>query len=57
MSDYYLFWSLQNNLDGQRFNSMGDIQKYLEDFFTQKSRGLYKNGIMSLPERWQKIVD
>jgi len=50
-SDYYLFRSLQNNLDGQCFDSMGDIQKYLEDFFAQKSRGFYENKIMSLPER------
>jgi histone-lysine N-methyltransferase SETMAR len=39
------------------FDSMDDIQKYLEDFFAQKSRGFYENGIMSLRERWQKIVD
>jgi len=56
-SDYYLFRALQNNLDGQRFDSMGDIQKYLENFFAQKSRGFYENGIISLLERWQKIVD
>jgi len=36
---------------------MGDIQKYLENFFAQKSRGFYENTIMSLPERRQKIVD
>jgi len=36
---------------------MGNIQKYLEDFFAQKSRGFYENGIISLPERWQKIID
>jgi histone-lysine N-methyltransferase SETMAR len=47
-SDYHLFRSLQNNLDGQHFESMDDIQKYLEDFFAQKSRGFYENGIMSL---------
>jgi len=56
-SDYYLFQSLQNNLEGQYFDSMGDIQKYLENFFAQKSRGFYENGIRTFPERWQKIVD
>ncbi|EZA47555.1 Histone-lysine N-methyltransferase SETMAR [Ooceraea biroi] len=55
-SDYHLFRSLQNNLDGQRFNSVDD-QMYLKDFFAQKSRDFYKRGIMSLPERWQKVVD
>ncbi|EZA62088.1 Histone-lysine N-methyltransferase SETMAR, partial [Ooceraea biroi] len=56
-SDYRLFRSLQNNLDGHRFNSVDDIQTYLKDFFAQKSRDFYKRGIMSLPERWQKVVD
>jgi len=36
---------------------MDDIQKYMEDFFTQKSRGFYESGIMSLLERLQKIVN
>jgi len=52
-SAYYLFRSLQNNLDGQRFDSMGDILKYLEDFFAQK----WFLRKWNYPEHWQKIVD
>lgn len=46
-SDYHLFRLLQNNLDGQRLESMDDIQMYLEDFFMQKSSDFYKNYVSS----------
>jgi len=56
-SDYHLFRSLQNHLDGQKFNSLEDVKNGLDQFFAQKSRNFYTSGIMKLPERWQKIID
>lgn len=56
-SDYHLFRSLQNHLDGQRFDSKEAVQNALDLFFASKSQGFYTTGIMKLPERWQKIVD
>lgn len=56
-SDYHLFRSLQNHLDGQKFNSLEGVKNGLDEFFAQKSRGFYTSGIMKLPERWQKIID
>lgn len=56
-SDYHLFRSLQDNLDGKRFETVDDVQKYLVDFFAHQSQGFYGRGIMALPDRWQQIVD
>jgi len=56
-SDYYLFRSLQNNLDGQIFSSNEDVQNHLETFFASKDQNFYERGIMLLPERWQKVLD
>lgn len=56
-SDYHLFRSLQNHLNGQKFNCLEAVKNGLDEFFAQKSRGFYTSGIMKLPERWQKIID
>lgn len=56
-SDYYLFRSLQNFLDGQTFSSNEDIQNHLDQFFASKDQNFYEHGIMLLPERWQKVLD
>ena len=57
-SDYFLFRSLQNSLNGKNFNNDNDIKSYLIQFFANKNQKFYENcGIMMLPERWQKIID
>jgi len=56
-SDYHLFRSLQNSLNGRRFTSEEDIKRHLKQFFSEKDKKFYERGIMKLPERWQKIVD
>ena len=35
-SDFHLFWSLQNSLNGKYFNSLEDCKRHLEQFFAQK---------------------
>ena len=35
-SDFHLFWSLQNSLNGKNFNSLQDCKRHLEQFFAQK---------------------
>jgi len=29
----------------------------IANFFGQKSKDLYKRGILSLPERWRQVID
>ena len=35
-SDFHLFRSLQNSLNGKNFNSLEDCKRHLEQFFAQK---------------------
>ena len=36
-SDFHLFRSLQNSLNGKSFNSLVEVKNHLEKFFTEKS--------------------
>lgn len=56
-SDYYLFRSLQNSLNGMSFDSLGRLKNYLDDFFGEKTQDFYERGIMKLPKRWKNIVE
>ena len=50
-SNFYLFWSLQNSLNGKNFNSLEDFKRYLEQFLDQKDKTFLEDGIMKLPEK------
>ena len=56
-SDFHWFWSLQTSLNGKNFNSLGDCKRHLEQFFAQKDKKFWEDGIMKLPEKWQKVVE
>ncbi|GFW18878.1 mariner Mos1 transposase [Trichonephila clavipes] len=56
-SDYFLFRSLRNSLNGKSFNNDDDVKSYLIQFFANKNQKFYERGIMMLPERWQKVID
>ena len=56
-TDLYLFWSLQNSLNGENFNFLKDCKRHLEQFFAQKDKMFLEDGIMKLPGKWQKIVE
>ena len=45
-SDYILFRSLQNSLNGKNFNNDDDIESYLIQFFANKNHKFYERGIM-----------
>ena len=53
----HLFQSLQNSLNGKNFNSLEDCIRYLEQFFAQKDEKFWEDGIMKLPEKWQKVEE
>ena len=56
-SDFHLFRSFQNSLNGKNFHSLEDCKRHLELFFAQKDKKFWENGIMKLPEKWQKVVE
>jgi hypothetical protein len=55
-SDYHLFTSLSNNLQGVSFNN-AELQNWLDDFFADKPADFLKRGIKNLPERWEAVVN
>ena len=55
--DFHLFQSLQNSLNGKNFNSLEGYKRHLEQFFAQKDKKFWEDGIMKLPEKWQKAVE
>ena len=55
-SDFHLFRSLQNSLNGKHFNFLEHCKRHLEQFFAQKDK-FWEDGIMKLPEKWQKVVE
>ena len=56
-SDYYLFRSLQNSLNGKTFNDDEALKSHLVQFFADKDQKFYERGIMKLPERWHKVIE
>ena len=56
-SDFHLFWSFQNSLNGKNFHSLEDCKRHLEQFFAQKDKKFWEDGIIQLPEKWQKVVE
>ncbi|GFV04697.1 histone-lysine N-methyltransferase SETMAR [Trichonephila clavipes] len=56
-SDYYLFRSLQNVLDGKTSTSNKEVKNHLDQFFASKEQKFNERGIMLLPESWQKVLD
>ena len=56
-SDFHLFWCSQNSFNGKNLNSLEDCKMQLELFFAQKCKKFWEDGIMKLPERWQKVVE
>ena len=57
ISNVYLFHSMQACLDDKVFNVVGDVKLHLTEFFNNRSQEFYTHGIMTLPERWQKVID
>ena len=56
-SNYYLFRSLQNFLNGKSFNDDKALKSHLVQFFADKDQKFYERGIIKLPERWQKVIE
>ncbi|KAG5333135.1 SETMR methyltransferase, partial [Acromyrmex heyeri] len=55
-TDYHLFCSLQNFLNGKTFNSEEQVSQAVENFFQSKLITFYKEGIDKLPGTWEKVI-
>ena len=51
-SDFHLFRSLKNSLNGKKFNFLEECKRHMEEFFAQKK--FWKDGIMKLPENGRR---
>ena len=56
-SDFHLFRSLQNSLNRKNFNSLEDCKRHLGQFFAQKDKMFWEDGIIKLPGKWQNVVE
>ena len=56
-TDYHLFLSISNHLQEKELDEEWELKKFLQDFFSSKSQEFYANGILSLPKRWQQVLD
>ena len=56
-SDYHLFRSLQNHLNGKTFDPYEAVKNKLIQFFASKNQTFYESGIMKLTRRWQKVIE
>ena len=56
-TDYHLYRSLSNYLREKKFNDESQIKMDLLNFFDQKTEDFDESGILSLPERWQQVID
>ena len=55
--DFHFFRSLQNCLNGKNVSFLDDCKSHLVQFFAQKGKKFWEDGIIKLPERWQKVVE
>ena len=56
-SDFHLFLSMSNALRNKAFANDDELNQWLLNFFALKPASFYSEGIMSLPEKWQRVLD
>lgn len=55
-TDYHLFCSLQNFLNGKTFTSDQGVNEAVLEFFQSKPINFYEKGIDVLKTRWQQVI-
>ena len=56
-SDYHLFRSMNNALQGVGSQTFEDVRKWVDNFFASQSQEFFREGIHELSNRWQEVLD
>ena len=56
-SDFHLFLSMSNSLRNKAFANDDELNQWLVNFFASKPASFYSESIMSLPKKWQRVLD
>jgi histone-lysine N-methyltransferase SETMAR len=56
-SDFHLFRSLQNHLNGKTFKNDEELKNWLDEFFDSEPAAFFKSGMDKLPGRWEYVVN
>lgn len=56
-SDYHLFRSLENHLDGLTFKNHEEIETDISEFFSSKPKEFFISEIKNLVSRWKEVID
>ena len=56
-TDYHLFRSLSHHLNGKVYDDEEELEFDLANFFAEKPLNFYERGIISLPLRWQEVIN
>lgn len=56
-TDFHLFRSMQNFLDGKEFENDEEVKSAIFTFFASKPQSFFQNAISALVKRWHYIVD
>ena len=56
-TDFHLFRSMQNLLDGKEFENDEEVKSAIFTFFASKPQSFFQNAISALVKRWHYIVD
>ena len=55
-TDFHLFFNLDNTLKNKTFKNEADLKTEVHNFLISKNTDLYKNGIIKLQNRWNKVM-
>ena len=56
-TDYHLFRSMTHFLDGKKFEDQEDVKSAISDYFESLDHEFFQRGILSLGERWNKVIE